>query len=67
MAIQFDTDAYRPFLLNEIPGAELNDNGQPATEPDWTKDLELTTTTELARQAEGRLKVLVLYGSLRER
>lgn len=50
---------YRPFLLPER---------QPS---DWTEELELDTITRLVEQdrnAGGQpLKILVLYGSLRER
>ncbi len=69
MAIQPDADVYRPFLLSPIPGAEHDISGQPAIGPDWTTDIELDTTKDLVRSlGEGkRLKVLVLYGSLRER
>jgi len=51
---------YRPFLLSEEP-----------QQTDWVSKLELATVTEMAShdlQATGeRLKVLVLYGSLRSR
>ena len=51
---------YRPFLLDK-----KTNNG------DWIEDLELATVTkiaaeDIARTGE-RLKVLVLFGSLRER
>lgn len=49
---------YRPFILNE----------DPAT--DWVSTLELTTALQMAAtslQTSPRLKVLVLYGSLRRR
>ncbi|KAL4866523.1 hypothetical protein BDV12DRAFT_199123 [Aspergillus spectabilis] len=50
---------YRPFILNN--------NG----ETDWTNDLELTTVLAMAQKnltdTNKRLKVLVLYGSLRRR
>lgn len=49
---------YRPFILNDV--AE-----------DWVSALELTTAMDLAAQElqkpSSRLKVLVLYGSLRRR
>jgi hypothetical protein len=70
MAILTNDKAYQPFLLDVIPGAECTADGQPAVEPDWTEHLELGSTKELARRSLGvqrRLKVLVLYGSLRER
>jgi hypothetical protein len=61
-------ERYRPFLLSPVPGAELVD-GAPAVSEDWTAELDLITAVQFARAAlRGRqLKVLVLYGSLRER
>lgn len=51
---------YRPFLLDDAVAAE-----------DWVAKLELATVTEMAQRdfatTGERLKVLVLYGSLRER
>lgn len=51
---------YRPFLLD----AELETT-------DWISQLELETTIAMAEEnlakTESRLKVLVLYGSLRKR
>lgn len=65
LAITPDTDdadirqKYRPFLLND-----------DATD-DWVNKLELATTLDMAEQnlrtTNERLKVLVLYGSLRRR
>lgn len=53
---------YRPFLLPEGGSAESND---------WIKGLELATVTEMAKkdlESTGeRIKILVLYGSLRGR
>lgn len=53
-------EKYRPFLL------EKEDN-----KPDWVDDLELDTVTAMAaenmQRTGERLKVLVLYGSLRQR
>ena len=50
---------YRPFILSNI------------TEEDWVSDLELTTALKMAqndlKDTNQRLKVLVLYGSLRKR
>ncbi|CEJ55291.1 Putative Arsenic resistance protein ArsH [Penicillium brasilianum] len=52
-------EKYRPFILSE-------DSAE-----DWVESLELTTTLQLAennlRLTNQRLKVLVLYGSLRSR
>ncbi|KAE8324719.1 flavo protein-like protein [Aspergillus sergii] len=50
---------YRPFILSNT------------SEKDWVSDLELTTALKLAennlKNTNQRLKVLVLYGSLRKR
>lgn len=50
---------YRPFLCNNDPAE------------DWVKDLELNTALSMVQQnlqtTNDRLKVLVLYGSLRRR
>ncbi|KAJ9202233.1 hypothetical protein DTO164E3_3162 [Paecilomyces variotii] len=52
---------YRPFILE----------GDSRTEGCWVNDLELTTVLDMAekdlRNTNQRLKVLVLYGSLRKR
>ncbi|KAJ9360446.1 hypothetical protein DTO027B9_1430 [Paecilomyces variotii] len=52
---------YRPFILE----------GDSRTEDCWVNDLELTTVLDMAekdlRNTNQRLKVLVLYGSLRRR
>jgi arsenic resistance protein ArsH len=51
---------YRPFILNEQQQAE-----------DWADRLELDTVLDMAEKdlalTQKRLKVLVLYGSLRKR
>lgn len=51
---------YRPFLLDPV-----------VAEDDWIAKLELATVTEMAQRnfikTGSRLKVLVLYGSLRQR
>lgn len=59
---------YEPFLLPVVPGAETGPNG-PHVEEDWTADLDLNTATAFSRSVWGdhSLRVLVLYGSLRER
>lgn len=46
---------YRPFHLSD-----------PKT-PDWVSNLELDTVSTLSRTLPSKLKLLVLYGSLRER
>ncbi|RSH91009.1 hypothetical protein EHS25_010185 [Saitozyma podzolica] len=60
---------YTPFLLSPVPGAELRDGVPAVDESDWTSELDLSTATEFSRAAlrDRKLKVLVLYGSLRER
>jgi hypothetical protein len=61
---------YEPFLLSPIPGAEKHANGEVAVSDDWTADLGLETVRQFAEDRSkegGPLKVLVLYGSLRER
>jgi len=51
---------YRPFLLDPV-----------VAEDDWVARLELATVTEMAQRdlikTGSRLKILVLYGSLRQR
>jgi hypothetical protein len=61
-------DEYKPHLLPIVPGAEVGPDG-PHTEHDWTTDLDLegATTFSKAVWGEKKLKVLVLYGSLRDR
>lgn len=53
-------EKYRPFLLNPQQAAE-----------DWANRLELDTVLDMAEQdlktTQNRIKVLVLYGSLRKR
>lgn len=48
---------YRPFLLTEVQKQE----------EDWVDKLELETVQKMAEAGERKLKILVLYGSLRER
>lgn len=71
-----ETSTYRPFLLSPIPGAESKPSSDGTSgkheEPDWT--LEAVEDLEAARALgnavfgqQGGLRVLVLYGSLRER
>ena len=61
-------DSYRPYLLPIIPGAEHDAQG-PITDDDWTISLDLSRVMALAQDvfASQPLRVLVLYGSLRER
>jgi arsenic resistance protein ArsH len=39
----------------------------PSAEPDWVADLELDTVAALSATNDRPLRLLVLYGSLRER
>jgi hypothetical protein len=59
---------YRPHLLSVVPGAEQGPNG-PYVEMDWTEDIDLEAATSLSKRVWGDepLRVLVLYGSLRQR
>jgi hypothetical protein len=61
-------DEHKPFLLDVVPGAETGPDG-PYQEEDWTRDVDLQGATTFSRGVWGeeRLRVLVLYGSLRER
>lgn len=64
------SNSYEPFLLSPMPGAEKDGEGVPIESEDWTADLELETVRSFAETSSktgGRLRVLVLYGSLRER
>jgi hypothetical protein len=63
-----DFDHYKPHLLPVVPGAEQGPDG-PYTEPDWTQDIDLSGATTFSKGVWGekKLRVLVLYGSLRER
>ena len=70
--ISTDETAYQPFLQSPIPGAEKGPDGEYLVdEEDWVQGLELDEvkgmTSRLAEQGGRRVKVLVLYGSLRER
>jgi hypothetical protein len=61
-------DSYRPYLSSIIPGAEHNESG-PIIDDNWTISLDLSRATAFANDifASQPLRVLVLYGSLRER
>jgi hypothetical protein len=63
-----DFDHYKPHLLPIVPGAEAGPNGT-YEEPDWTENLDLSGATTFSQGVWGekKLRVLVLYGSLRER
>ncbi|GAA6020839.1 hypothetical protein JCM10207_001675 [Rhodosporidiobolus poonsookiae] len=57
MALDEIKARYRPFLATK----------NAADEADWVDDLELDTVQELAQRFPRPVRVLVLYGSLRER
>jgi arsenic resistance protein ArsH len=63
-----DFDHYKPHLLPVVPGAETGPDG-PYEEADWTANLDLSGATAFSQGVWGerKLRVLVLYGSLRER
>jgi hypothetical protein len=50
-------ELYRPFLQAK----------NEAGEQDWVNELELDTVTEMAARNPRKVKVLILYGSLRAR
>lgn len=62
---------YKPFLLDPVPGAELRADGSIHREDrDWVSELELdevSRLTDLASSQGQPPRILVLYGSLRER
>ncbi|KAL3480951.1 flavoprotein-like protein [Aspergillus californicus] len=71
LAIPSNTDdpevraKYRPFILDNEP------QNQTDAEPDWISPLDLSSVLQMSAQnlseTNNRLKVLVLYGSLRRR
>jgi hypothetical protein len=63
------TAFYQPFLLSPIPGAELVSGVPAVDQSDWTSQLDLGTAIDFSKQVWGdhALKIMVLYGSLRER
>ena len=69
MTTASDEHTYQPFLLDPVPGAELTVDGHLAKEHDWTRDIQLDSAKETVKAllGERRVKVLVLYGSLRSR
>lgn len=69
-AISQDETIYQPFLLSPIPGAEKTPDGELAVDKDdWVQGLELDHVKEMVKSVpEGRrVKILIMYGSLRER
>ena len=70
--ISTDETEYQTFLQSPIPGAEKGPDGEYVVDQeDWVQGLELDEvkgmTSRLAEQGGRRVKVLVLYGSLRQR
>ena len=57
---------YQPHLLSVVPGSV---QGLEISNEDWTASLDLQRTIDTAQTSLGStsLRVLVLYGSLRER
>ncbi|KAJ9094931.1 hypothetical protein QFC21_005723 [Naganishia friedmannii] len=59
---------HKAYSLSPIPGAETLADGSKAVDTeDWVGKLELAAVSALHQQRSDKLKVLVLYGSLRER
>lgn len=60
------TPTYQPHRLSVVPGSEV---GSEHAEEDWTASLDLSRAVAAARASFGPapLRVLVLYGSLRQR
>ncbi|KAJ9115476.1 hypothetical protein QFC22_005234 [Naganishia vaughanmartiniae] len=59
---------HKAYTLSPIPGAEtLTDGSKAIDTEDWVEKLELEAVSALHQQRNEKLKVLVLYGSLRER
>jgi hypothetical protein len=62
---------HKPFLLDPIPGAELYADGTSHRETrDWVSELELEEVSRLTQLASSQgqaPRILILYGSLRER
>lgn len=62
------TDPYKVYTVSPIPGAETLPDGTKAVDAgDWVKDLDLEAVTKMHQTRNEKIKVLVLYGSLRER
>jgi hypothetical protein len=68
LSMTITMDPYRPHLLPIVPGAEVGPDGTHQEE-DWTHNIDLKEATALSLRVWGAepLRVLVLYGSLRER
>lgn len=62
------TDPYKVYAVSPIPGAETLPDGTKAVDAvDWVTDLDLEAVTKMHQARNEKIKVLVLYGSLRER
>jgi hypothetical protein len=62
------TDPYKVYTVSPIPGAETLPDGSKAVDAeDWVKELDLEAVTKMHQASNEKVKVLVLYGSLRER
>lgn len=67
-SIAMSTDPYKVYTLSPIPGAETLPDGSKAVDAeDWVEQLDLKAVTKMHSARNKRIKVLVLYGSLRER
>lgn len=62
------TDSYKIYRASPIPGAEtLADGSKAVDDQDWVQGLDLEAVTKMHEARNEKVKVLVLYGSLRER
>lgn len=61
-------DSYKIYRASPIPGAETLPDGSKAVDAvDWVQDLDLEAVTKMHEARNEKIKILVLYGSLRER
>lgn len=61
-------DSYKIYRASPIPGAEtLADGSKAVDDQDWVQGLDLEAVTKMHEARNEKVKVLVLYGSLRER
>jgi hypothetical protein len=62
------SDTYKIYRASPIPGAETLSDGSKAVDgEDWVQGLDLEAVTKMHAARAEKVKVLVLYGSLRER
>ncbi|GHJ83686.1 hypothetical protein NliqN6_0088 [Naganishia liquefaciens] len=62
------TDGYKVYRASPIPGAETLADGSKAVDgEDWVQGLDLDAVTKMHEARSEKIKILVLYGSLRER